>query len=84
MSVGEVRVDRVALDWRDAAQQRSVRIAALGLGTALDAQVGGAAGSRVRLPQLRLSVDGLALAQGDAALTLPSTRLDAAAIVLQA
>ncbi|MCW5642981.1 MAG: DUF748 domain-containing protein, partial [Rhodoferax sp.] len=84
VSVGEVRVDRVALDWRDAAQQRSVRIAALGLGTALDAQVGGAAGSRVRLPQLRLSVDGLALAQGDAALTLPSTRLDAAAIVLQA
>ncbi len=84
VSVGDVRVERLALALRDAAQQRRVRIAALGLGSALDAQIGSAAGNRVRLPQLRLTLDGLALEQGDAAVTVPSTRLDADVIALQA
>ncbi|MCZ4315602.1 DUF748 domain-containing protein [Comamonadaceae bacterium G21597-S1] len=83
ISVGDVHVDRLALGLRDSAGPRSVRIAALGLGTALNAQLGAAADSRVRLPQLTLTVDGLALAQGEAALTVPTARLDAGAIDLQ-
>lgn len=37
----------------------------------------------MRLPQLQLTIDGLALEQGDAAVTVPSTRIDADAIALQ-
>ena len=83
VSIGDLRVDRLALGVRDAAGPRSVQIAALGLGTALEAQLGSAADSRVRLPRLTLGVDGLALAQGEDALTVPSARLDAGAIDLQ-
>jgi hypothetical protein len=83
VSVGDVRIDRLALALRDESQQRSVSLADLGLATAARMRLGGS-DSEVKLPQLRLTMAGLALAQGDSTVSVPSTQLDAGAITVNA
>jgi|GEM_PF-1224724 len=83
VSVGDVRIDRLALALRDDSQQRSVSLAELGLATAASMRLGGS-DSEVKLPQLHLSMAGLALTQGDSTVSVPSTQLDIGAITVNA
>lgn len=83
VAIAEVRLDRLALALRDAAQQRSVTVAALELATAVDATIGGAARAGVQLPQLRATIKGLALQQGQFSANVPSTQLEIGAIKAQ-
>ena len=84
VTIGDLRIDRLALGVRDALGQRGVMVSALGLGTAVDLQLGGSDGARLRLPQLRLTADGLMLEQAGATVSAPSARIDAAAVELLA